>query len=363
MSILQKRGIFVGFYKNIPTFAHVCIAMLDKKAMEKRITIKDIAKALNIHHSTVSRALSDDFRIKEETKKRVKAYAEANGYVQNVNALSFREGVRNVIALIVPNVHHRFFSNVISYITDYAKSEGFIIAVFQSNESIEEEREIIMNIVQNNFAGVIASLSMETKDVSHFEKLAAYHIPLVLFDRVCDGLNVSKVVANSQETLFNVTTHLIKKGYNKICYLGGLQTLSLFQERSQGYKDAMNAAGLPFCFHEVDAEFSKETGERYTHIAMQTGSNAILCDSYNMALGVHFELKRLGYSIPKDVALVSFGNDLSASVLSPSMSLIVQPETNYAKCVFELILDSIKDFKSEKKTKQVELIFEEKESS
>lgn len=331
--------------------------------MEKKITIKDIAKALGIHHSTVSRALSDDFRIKEETKKRVKAYAEANGYVQNVNALSFRGGTRRMIALIVPNVHHSFFSNIISHIADYAKSEGYLTAVFQSNESIKAEKDFVINIMQNRFAGVIASLSMETKDVSHFEKLADYNIPLVLFDRVSNELNVSKVVANSHEMISKITQHLIEGGCRKVCYFGGSQDVFLFQDRARGYKDAMAAAGLPPRFQEMKEAFSKELGERYTRLAVQSGCDAILCDSYNVALGVHSELKKLGCRIPQDVALVSFGNELSASVLSPSMSLIVQPEADYAKHAFELLLEGMQNFNSEKKTKQLALFFDEKESS
>ena len=330
--------------------------------MEKRITIKDIAKALNIHHSTVSRALSDDVRIKEETKKRVRDFAEEHGYIPNANALSFREGIRNIIALIVPNVQHRFFSNVISHITDFAKKEGYIIAVFQSNESIEEEREIIHNIIQNRFAGVIASLSMETTDVKHFEMLADFKIPLVLFDRVNNSLDVPKVIVNSSEMTNHVTSLLIKKGYKKICYLGGTQQITLFQERTKGYKEAMLNAGLTTVCQEVKEILSKETGEKYSHI-LAKNCDAFICDSYNMALGIHTELKKAGYAIPKEKAIVSFGNDLSADVLSPSMSLISQPEEEYAQHTFSLLLENIKDFNIVKKTKLLNLTFRERESS
>ncbi len=188
--------------------------------MHKRITIKDIAKELNLHHSTVSRALRNDPRIKLETQKKIVDYADENGYYVNMSALHLRGMIKNVIAIIVPNINHRFFSEIISNLTNIANENGFVMSIFQSNESLVEEKKIIKTIIKNNYAGVIASLSMETKNGLHFMELSKYHIPLVLFDRVCD-INVSKVVVDNFGIISKAVNLLCQKGYKRIAYISG----------------------------------------------------------------------------------------------------------------------------------------------
>ena len=121
-----------------------------------RITIKDIAKELHLHHSTVSRALRNDGKVNEITRNKVIDYAKSFGYQVNMNALQLRGSVRNVIAVIVPNINHNFFSNIVSIITNKAFENGYMVSVFQSNEKYEQEVVIINTVIQHNIAGVIA---------------------------------------------------------------------------------------------------------------------------------------------------------------------------------------------------------------
>lgn len=312
--------------------------------MKGVITIKDIAKELNVHHSTVSRALTGDPRVKLETQQKIRNYAKENGYVQNYSAISLRDGMRNMIAVIVPNVHHRFFSNIISLIANLATEKGYITVVYQSNENIEEEKEIVNNILKNRFAGVIASISMESVNVDHFKKLSDYNIPLVLFDRISDDLNVSKVVAKSYDAVKEATTLLLDKGYKRVVYLGGSQEIKLFKERRSGYVEALPSADNAL-FIEITEQFTVETGREYLKklLSNSVAPDAVICDSYNIALGVFGEAKTQGLSIPNDLAIISFGNDKSAEMLTPSMCQIKQPEEQFANNAFELLLQHIQE--------------------
>jgi len=311
--------------------------------MNKRITIKDIAKAIGVHHSTVSRALADDPRVKPTTKLKIKAYADKHGYIPNVNALSFRDGSRNIIALIVPNVKHSFFSNIISDITNYANNEGYIVAVFQSNENLKEEAEIVTNIIRNRFAGVIASLSMETTNMDHFSLLKNYNIPLVLFDRVISSFPVSKVVTDSTNGVQKATQLLLDRGYPRITYLGGSNQIELYRDRRKGYTEATE--NLYQNYVEVKDDLSIDTGRYYLNQIMEAEvkPNAIICDSYHMAMGVYDAIKEHGWNIPKDLALLSFGSEDSSRILTPPMSLIRQPEKKYAMEAFSILLRHIKN--------------------
>lgn len=310
--------------------------------IEKRLTIKDIAEALNIHHSTVSRALRGDFRVKAETARAIVEYADSSGYTVNLNAVKLRNGVRNVIALIVPNVHHRFFSNIISYVTDLAKEKGYLVAVFQSNEKQSEEKIIITNIIQNQFAGVLASISAETTNGKQFERLRKYGIPLVFFDRVCEDLDVPKVVGEGREAVEEAIRLLLSKGYDKVVHLTGSQKINVFRERQIGYYQALSDVDYKKSII-IENSFTKETGCRIVKelLSSSTPPNAIICDSYNLALGLYIGLKSLGKTIPRDMAVISFGNDASAEVLTPRMTTIVQPEMEFAKFGFALLVQEM----------------------
>ena len=109
-----------------------------------------------------------------------------------------------------------------------------MISIFQSNERLEQEKDIIGTIIQNNIAGVIGSISMETNEYSHLMELKKYNIPLVLFDRVCD-INVPKITINNQEIIFQSVEYLVEKGYRKIAHITGTNILNVFRERQLGY--------------------------------------------------------------------------------------------------------------------------------
>src|ERR1035437_3369298 len=212
--------------------------------MKRRITIKDIAKGLNIHHSTVSRALRNDPRVNENTRDAVLAYANEHDYQINMNAAQLRGKTNNAIALIVPNINHTFFSDIISQLTNIAYQKGYVISVFQTNEKYLQEKEIVNTIIKHNFAGVIVSIAKDTINSNHFALLKKYGIPLVFFDRVCPDISTPKVLVNNYEITLQATEHLINKGYKRIAHITGNTYVNVFKDREKGYCDALKINGL-----------------------------------------------------------------------------------------------------------------------
>ncbi len=321
--------------------------------MLTRITIKDIAKALNIHHSTVSRALRNDSRVKEETRKMVVEYAEKKGYHTNMIALELRGKKRNTIAVVVPNINHRFFSNVVSVFANIASEQGYVVSVFQSNESLEREIQIIDTVIQHNFSGVIASISMESNDVEHFEKLAKHSIPLVMFDRTCKNLDVSKVLVKHVDIMEQAVKMLVQRGYKQIAHISGPKDFSVFGERQKGYMKAINELGLKYqknaCFQQG---FNAEDGQKTTKLLFEeeTVPDAIISDSSNLVYGIIKELTNRKLKIPEDVALVVFGENPALEILNPSIIRIIQPEKDIAQSAFELLDDKLKNGTTIKKS-------------
>ncbi len=317
--------------------------------MQERITIKDIARELNIHHSTVSRALRNDPRVKDKTRKTVMDYANEYGYQINMSALELRGEKRKTIAVIVPNISHHFFSNVVSNFTDFASSKGYVVSVFQTNESVEREISIIDTIIQNNFSGVIASISMESKNTDHFKKLTDRNIPLVMYDRVGSIKNVSTVTINNSDIVYEAVNILLNKGYKKIAHISGPEHLNVFNERQLGYKKAMADAGINY--HKTvrfNTGFTIEDGMNTAKELLDSDNkpDAIISDSSNSLYGIIKEINKRRLKIPDDLAIIVFGENPSLEVMNPPITSIVQPCKDIADVIFELIESDIENSSS-----------------
>ena len=313
--------------------------------MAERITIKDISRQLNIHHSTVSRALRDSSKVKKETKKQIVDYAKKHGYKVNMNALKLRGSVKNVIAVIVPNINHDFFANIISVITDMAYNKGYIVSVFQTNESIELEKKVLDSVIHNNIAGVIASVTMQTTSPDHYEILKRYNIPLVMFDRVIDSMDVPKVETDNYNIVAKVVEDLFLNGRDRIVHISGSDKISVFKNRINGYQYMIHKLGISYNNNYIaDNGFTIEEGKLAAKTLFSDNSrpNAIICDSHLIMIGIISQLKEMNISVPEDVKIISFGNNPSLSALTPEITYIVQPVTEIAKASFDLITEKIK---------------------
>jgi len=323
-------------------FAHVC----NLQNMQAKPSIKDIARALNIHHATVSRALRGDSRISEETRKKVMDYAASIGYVVDQNALNFRNKTINNIAVIVPNISHNIFSSFISLITDLANKEGLTVSVFQSKEQFDIEAKVIKTIVRQRVGGVIASISNETRNGKHFEALRKFGIPLVFFDRVCEDLNTSKVLVDNFEGTMQAVSYLIGKGYRRIAHITGQQAINVFRERHQGYLKGIESRGLTYKESIIIKKvFEIADGEK----AMLTLWNkdekpdAIFSDSFVLSAGVIKQCRELGIQLPDELAMMTITNDPYSSLLVPSQTVLEQPLEELATSAFELLMKAMKE--------------------
>ena len=305
-----------------------------------RLTIKDIAKNLNVHHSTVSRALRFDNRIKEETGNMIRRYANENGYLLNINALKLRGSYRNTIALIVPNINHRFFSNIINYLTDLAYEKNFVISIYQSNESYEHECSFISKIIQQDVAGVIASVSDKTKSGEHFSELIRMKIPLVFFDRVLKDVNTSSVTTNNIDITSSVISGIIKSGRNRIANITGPDHINVFHERNSGYQNTIKKHMLNYFSQiSINDEFTPEAGELAARklFSEEIHPDAILSTSFFLTMGIIKYLNTENIRIPEDVVIAGFGDNLFNTLLHPQIISIEQPEKELAITAFQLL--------------------------
>ena len=210
------------------------------------ITMKDIARELGVSVATVSRALKDSPRISKEQRERVQTYAREHGFSPNVIGEALRHSKvmpMKVIGVIIPQFAHYYFSTVLSGIEEEASARGYRIMVAQSNERYEREMAICESYYKNKVCGIIVSQAKDTTKYAHFQHLIDNGVPLVFYDRICTGVDCSRVVVDDYMGAYTAVTHLIDTGCKRIAYYGASMKLEIAKNRFNGYKPVRQPHG------------------------------------------------------------------------------------------------------------------------
>lgn len=309
-------------------------------------TIKDIAKALNLSTSTVSRALRGSYEISPETKKLVLEYAEKINYRPNPIALSLKERRSRAIGVVVSEIANNFFSQAINGIESIAYNRGYHVIISQSHESQEREMVNVQHLASRSVDGLLVSLSSETTDLSHLKQLHEKGLPIVFFDRVTNEIETHKVIANNQLGAFHATEHLIYNGYKRIAHITNSPYLSITRERLEGYREALEKHGIEYnenlvkyCNHggmivdEVDDAFVKLFSGKTKPDAIFTAGDRIT----TVCLSHMRNMKKK----PPDIAITGFTNTNLADLFSPSLTTIRQPAFEIGQVATELLIQMI----------------------
>lgn len=309
-----------------------------------RTTLRDLAKKLNLSVSTISRALNDSPEISDATKSKVIEASLALDYHPNILARGLINKQTKIIGVIVPEITHDFFSLAISGISEVAYNAGYVIMLCQSNESYDREVINTNALVSNQIAGLIVSISQETKRHDHFEYLQRIGIPLVFFDRVCESLKTSKIVVDDHGGAFRAVEYLIKKGRKRIAHLGGTEHLSISRDRFTGYLDALHTFGIPFDNNLVYfSGFQEQNGVKGMQVLfeLEKHPDAIFAVNDPVAIGAYEEIKNRGLRIPDDIAVVGFSNNPVAAIIDPPLTTIEQPAHELGRRAAIVLLEQI----------------------
>ncbi len=315
--------------------------------MEKRITIKDIARKLNLHHATVSRALRDDPRVTPETKSLVVSLAEELGYYPNLIAQSMTSKSTKTIGIIIPEIMHEFFGSVISGAEDVAFKNGYNIIVCQSSEKFEREVVNLRTLVSKQVDGLLVSISQETRDAEHFLFAQRSGIPLVFFNRLCEGVEAPTVIVDDYGGAISVMEHLIKTGRRRIAHFSGPSAISVSQNRFRAYIDALKKYNI-----SIDEDliipggFSEEDGVIAAHKLLQLGKklpDAVFTVNDPVAIGALMCFKENKIKVPDDIAIAGFSDDRVSSFIEPPLTTVRQPTREMGEKAMQLLLSEICD--------------------
>ena len=313
--------------------------------MHHYVTIKDIAKQLQISVSTVSRALRDAHDVSRETKDKVLKIASQLNYKPNYNAIGLAKRSTHNIGIILPFITNYYFSTVITGIQEVAYSKGFNIILFVTNDSPERELAILQNLSVSGLDGLLVCISSDSDSCNHFQVVMDEGTPVVFFDRVPTNINTSKVMQDDFNGAFEAVEHLIKKGYKKIAHIAGPKGLLFTERRLQGYLSALKKFNLPVCEeYIIHSGFSQESGEADTYELLNCSErpDAIFAINDRKAVGAMLALKNKKIQIGKEIGVVGFTNDLISALISPSLTTIAEPAFDIGKESCELLLKHIK---------------------
>ena len=296
---------------------------------QKNYTMKDIAEELNTSVSTVSRALNDSPMISEEKRRMIQRFAEEHNFRPNAIAENLRNSrvkPQKLIGVIVPELIHYFFSSVLSGIEEEASRRGYRIMVAQSRESYEKEVDICNTFIKNRVCGIIVSQAKGTRQYDHFAHLQKEKVPLVFFDRICTGLDASRVVVDDYHGAYTAVTHLIETGCKRIAFCGSPMHLEIVKNRLSGYKDALLKHHIP-----VDESIIYECDNRaiaeaiIPDILKRTDRpDGFFAVNDDTAVGITHVAKRCGLSVPDDISVCGFTNGERALACDPMLTTIDQ---------------------------------------
>lgn len=311
------------------------------------ITIRDIARELQLSVSTVSKALRDSYEISEKTKKLVLEYAKENNYRPNPMAQSLKKGHSKSIGIVVSSIDNQFFSQVINGMESEAYSQGYNVIITQSHESYDLEVQNVGHLTHRAIDGLLISIATETDDVEHLRRLQQQGLPIVFFDRVSKEIETHKVIVDNSKGAFDATMHLLDSGFKHIAHITSSVSSSVTYERLSGYKRALSESGLEideryikYCHHGGKdlAEIQQAIDEL---LLLDVKPDAIVTASDRITTSTLTLLHQLNIKIPQDIALVGFTNTVLADVLNPSLTSVHQPAFEIGRKATEMLLSII----------------------
>ena len=309
-----------------------------------RTTIQHIADELKLTPATVSRALNNHPRISAETKKLVNETASRLNYRRNKIASSLRTGKSHTIGVIIPSARINFFGSVVHGIESIASEFGYHTLIYQSEETMELEIQAIEAFLGARVDGILASLAKQDTDFSHYTDLKKKNVPLVLFDRSNDSLNIPSVVVDDYKGGYVATEHLVQQGYKRIAHLAGPQRFQTFQNRLQGYRDALKAHGMQenealIYTGDITIEKGKKAADYF--MSLPEPPDAVFAVEDFSALGLLKRYKEKNIKIPEEVGIIGFANEDFDEHISPTLSSMDQQTVQMGREAFKMLIGLI----------------------
>lgn len=318
--------------------------------INREVTIYDLAKALGISPSTVSRGLKDHPHIRKETIKKIKATAHEMGYQRNKFASNLRQKHTNTIGVVVPKLNSYFMATVIAGMEKVTNLYGYGLIISSSQESWKHEISCVSTLYSSRVDGLLVSLAFDTRNLEHFNIFLNKNIPVVFFDRVSECNSCMSIVIDNFKAGYEVTSHLIEQGCRKIVHIGGNLSRNVYAERFRGYKQALFDAKIIFdqnlvVITDMSGEAGTETAKKI--LKMKIRPDGIFTSNDTLAVALMVELLNAGINIPEDIAVAGFNNEPVSRVIKPNLTTVDYPAREIGEIAAKSLIDKLRSSQSD----------------
>lgn len=328
--------------------------------MGSEVTLKHIAEALGISAMTVSRALNNRSNVDEKTKEKVIEKAKSMGYTPNHVAKSLVSNKTYTIGVVIPEITHAFFPEVVRGIEEVTYDSNYQLFLTNANEQFDREKDAVRALQSQRVDGILISSSQRVDDFSFYEELVNSGTKIVFFDRCVENLGASCVSVNDRSSSTQITEHLIvKHNFTKIAYISGPQQVSVGRKRYDGFIDALQKHNIP-----INKKWIIEGGfrEKAGHEAMnkllelppEERPEAVVTVNDPCAIGAIQAINEAGLSIPDDIVVVGFTDDVRAELLKVPLTTVRQPAYEVGKRAAQKLIQTIE--KDEEPAENIEVL-------
>lgn len=313
--------------------------------MKRKITLKQIAKELDVSISTVSKSLRNSPEIGEETRLKVQAFAKYYHYKPNNIALSLKNRKTKTIGIIIPEIVHHFFSTVINGVEQVANEKGYSVVVCLSDDSFDKEVLNMELLANGSIDGFIMSLSKETQfrgDFHHITEVINQGMPVVMFDRVTNEVLCDKVIIDDKQAAYEAVQYLIDKGRKKIALVTTQDYVSVGKLRTDGYVKALLDNNLPFDEHLIIKIENVDTCEIIISKLLEDEAvDAIFAVNEIFAVTSIKVANKIGINVPNDLAVIAFTDGMISKYSTPTITTVSQSGVKMGNRAAKIIIDRL----------------------
>ncbi|MNK16804.1 HTH-type transcriptional regulator DegA [compost metagenome] len=324
--------------------------------MKRKVTLKQIAKELDVSISTVSKALRNSIEISEDTRQKVQAFAKLYNYRPNNIALSLKNKKTKTIGIIIPEIVHHFFATVISGIEQVANENGYNVIVCLSDESFDKEVINMEMLANGSIDGFIMSLSKETqlkKDFHHIVEVINQGMPVVMFDRVTNDVLCDKVIIDDQQAAYDAVEFLISKGFKNIALVTTIDYVSVGKLRTEGYINALKEHGLPINENMiVKIEDIENSASKIEKLLAENKPDAIFAVNELFAVTSIKLATKKGLKVPGDISVIGFTDGIISQFSTPSITTVSQNGIKMGGRAAKMLIDRLEMEEEEEENEQ-----------
>ncbi len=329
---------------------------------KKRISITDIANALQVTPSTVSRALNGGGKVSEKKKLEILSLAKKLGYRPNPIAKSLLENKTHTIGLIIPEFTHHFYSRMLAGIESVTTEAGYQLLICTSNEKQTQEIKSIQTLLDARVDGILATISKMNDKFEHLQEVMDSGTPLVLVDRFSEEIETPYVVSDDFKGAFSAVDHLCQSGCRNIMYIKGPENLSTTFNRYMGYKEALRKNEIELKEEFILEGSDPDLAEKITSCLRNFPIDGAFTYSDYLAFEIYKVASELKIPIPDRLAVIGFADEPISTYISPTLSTVNQQPYEMGAMGANYLMNKIKDSTIPLETTSVETVLILRES-